>query len=157
MFLLLFIAIFKDYRFWKTTQPYYTDLSVVNAKIYTSCMLFKYQCVVFIQLYYNYYNTRQLLKSYATKISLNSEISPGLNIVVKSYMLLLCVYTKHDHAVHNFASNSNYTSQNTSKTVGNMDQTILLRYTNSIWNNFQCKYLTKQKLHHAISGQWSKF
>lgn len=95
-------------------------------------MLFKYQCVVFIQLYYNYYNTRQLLKSYATKISLNSEISPGLNIVVKSYMLLLCVYTKHDHAVHNFASNSNYTSQNTSKTVGNMDQTILLRYTNSI-------------------------
>lgn len=109
--------------------------SFVNCKCYNIYFLYAIQismCSVILKLYYNHYNTRQLLKSYATKTSLNTEISSWFNISGKSYMLLLSVYTKHDHAVHNFARSSNYASPNISKTVGNMDQTILLRYTNSI-------------------------
>jgi len=46
MFRLIFIAIFREYQYFKTAQRYYTALSIVNAKIHIACMLFKYPCVV---------------------------------------------------------------------------------------------------------------
>jgi len=46
MLRLLFIPNFREYQYLKTAQPYYTALSIVNAKIYIACVLFKYPYVV---------------------------------------------------------------------------------------------------------------
>jgi len=42
------------------------NLSIISDKIYNANMLLKYQCIVMLELCYNYYNTRQLLKSAAS-------------------------------------------------------------------------------------------
>jgi len=43
------------------------NLSIISNKIYNVNMLLKHQYIVILELCYNYYNTRQLLKSAASK------------------------------------------------------------------------------------------
>jgi len=46
MLRLLFIAIFREFQYLKTTQTYYTALSIVNAQIYIAYVVFKQPCVM---------------------------------------------------------------------------------------------------------------
>jgi hypothetical protein len=98
MLRVIFIAIFREYLYFKTAQRYYTALSIVNAEIYTrtACVLFKYPCVVLYLKYVKISIIQDIYSNHMQKTSLNCDITASFNVSVQSYMLFFCVYNKND-------------------------------------------------------------